>query len=346
MKQFSDLKISSFCGELAWLIHSGIGLGDGLELMAEEEEDRHLRDSLRAIAEEVEMGKALSEAMKVAEGFPLYVQGSIRVGERTGRVEEALRALEVYYEEKERMNHRLKRAVLYPLFLLLLLLLVLGVLLTQVVPTFQSVYASLGGGMTGGAGMMLTLGMWLRSKLPMLYIFFGGILALAIVCVVCDSVRICLGRFFKKYIGEPGVFRKINDASIAGVMAMGLGSGMVLEETMELAAQVMEDLPKAKKRCLLCAEELRKGSSVAEALKKSRILPLGACRLLCIGMQGGNADTVMEELAGKLGEEAGNALESHVAKIEPLLVLITSILVGVILLMVMLPLVNIMETIG
>lgn len=346
MKQLSNLEISSFCGELAWLIHSGVSVGDGLMLMAEEEEDSGWRESLRKIAEYVESGKAISEAVKEAACFPVYVQGSISVGEKTGRLEEALKALTTYYEEKERMNRRVRSAILYPAFLLLLLLLVLGVLLTQILPTFQSVYASLGGKMTGGAGVVLKFGMWMKEKLPVLCVLLGVIIGVVILIVLCAPIREKLVRLWKKWAGDRGVMRKMNDAALAQVMSMGLSSGMVLEETMDLAAEVMADVPKAQKRCLLCKEELLKGIPLVEALKTSEVLPTAACRLLSVGMQGGNGDSVMEELAEKLSEEADTALASRVAKVEPMLVLVTSILVGLILLMVMLPLINIMETIG
>ena len=76
------------------------------------------------------------------------------------------------------------------------------------------------------------------------------------------------------------------------------------------------------------------------------LLPAAACRLLTLGMRGGSGDEVMEEIARRLSDEAQLALESKVGKVEPALVLVTSVLVGAILLAVMLPLMNIMTTIG
>ena len=97
------------------------------------------------------------------------------VGERSGRMEESLTALADYYDERCRMERRLRSALLYPAVILLLMLVVMVVLLTKVLPVFNDVYASLGGRLTGVAGGLLALGQALDAALPWLC----GLLVLA-----------------------------------------------------------------------------------------------------------------------------------------------------------------------
>lgn len=346
MRQPTNSEIASFCEQLGWLVHSGIGIGDSLRLMAEDETAENRKTVYIQVADAVEEGTSLAEALKATGTFPVYVCGSIGTGEETGRLEEALGALKVYYEDKERTSRRMRSALIRPSLLTLLMLVVLGILLTRVLPVFQSVYASLGGEMSGVAGGLLRFGLWMKKTLW----FFYGLAGLAVVLVLlfsfCEPFRTKVTGIWKRMAGDRGVMRKENDAAIARVMAMGLASGMVLEDTMDLAAQVLEDVPKARKRCLQCKEALLSGEPLTEALKQSEVLPVSACRLLGVGMQGGSGDTVMEEIAEKLSEEADREVESRIDKIEPVLVLSVSVLVGLILLVVMLPLINIMETIG
>ena len=115
---------------------------------------------------------------------------------------------------------------------------------------------------------------------------------------------------------------------------------------MELAAQVLADVPAAQERCKQCREYLEDGDNTVDALRKAEIFPPATCRLLSLGMQSGNGDVTMREIARRLSEDADIALSDAIAKVEPTLVLVTSVLVGAILLSVMLPLINIMETIG
>ena len=346
MRQLSYLEIASFCQELAWLVHSGIRVGDGLHLLAEEEKEEAWKACLTTMAEQADDGLPLSEIVKNAACFPVYVEGILNVGETAGRLEEALHALTKYYEGRERMNNRVRGALLYPSILLLLMLIVIVILLTQVLPVFQSVFASLGGELGGVAGGLLTLGMGMNKIMPVLLILVAAAVGLVIVFSVSAGFREKVMAFLRKTSGDKGVMRKMNDASFAQAISMGLSSGLPLEETMELAAEVLNDVPEAKQRCLDCKQELLSGIPLADALKKAEVFPPAMCRLLSLGMQSGNGDVVMAEIADRLTEEADVALTSRVEKLEPTLVLITSVLVGIILLSVMLPLMNIMETIG
>ena len=84
----SHEEIASLCLELSLLLHAGVGLGDGLALLAEES-DRRGRELLEAMARQVDEGSSLSAAMKETGRFPAYVCGLIEVGETAGRTEEA-----------------------------------------------------------------------------------------------------------------------------------------------------------------------------------------------------------------------------------------------------------------
>lgn len=346
MRCLDNPEIASFCQELAWLVHSGIRIADGLFWLAEEEKEEAFRNCLLQMAQQAEEGLALSEAVKQAGCFPVYVEGMLAVGEAAGRMEEALYALTRYYEEKERMMSRMRSALLYPSVLLFLMLIVIIILLTQVLPVFQSVFASLGGTLDGAAGGLLTLGMWLNQSMPVLFAVLAAVAGVVVAFSVSGDFRERVVTFFRKTSGDKGVMRKMNDANFAQAISMGLSCGLPLEETMELAARVLGDVPKAKQRCLNCKQELMNGSPLADALKKTEVFPPAMCRLLCLGVQSGNAEAVMLKIAERLSEEAEEALTSKVEKLEPTLVLVTSVLVGIILLSVMLPLMNIMETIG
>lgn len=346
MRQLTNQELYSFCEQMEWLIHSGVSVGEALRLLAEDEADGMLRTVLLQVEESVEDGVSVAEALKKNGWFSGHVCGILATGERTGRLEESFQALKLYYQEKEQAGRRIKSALLQPTFLLLLLTVVLGILLAYVIPTFESVYASLGGTMTGVAGALLAIGRWLRKWILIVFLPVGAVLLFVLLFSVCTPVREKTLCFFKKLGNDRGVMRKENDAAIAQVLAMGLGSGLPLEDTMELAAGAMEDEPRAKKRCQQCKEALVSGIPLLDALKESEILPQSACRLLSVGIQGGNGDAVMREIANKLSEEAEAALANKVDRIEPTLVLTVSVLVGAILLLVMTPLMNIMETIG
>ncbi len=339
-------QISSLCMELALLLHAGVGVGDGLTLLAEETEAAGDKALLEGLARQVDDGCPLAQALQESGRFPDYVCGLIEVGERAGHLEEALDSLSTYYNGRAQLDRRIRSALLYPAVMLLLMLVVIVVLLSEVLPVFNDVYSSLGGRLTGVAGGLLALGRVLDSAMPVLCV----VLALAVIFLAAfagsSSFRGRLVSWWHKVRGDKGLSRQVSTARFAQALAMGLHSGLPLEEALELSGKLQSDVPAAQTRCKDCVDRLAQGEDLAGAMQAAGVLPPAACRLLALGERSGNSDSVMEEVSRRLTDESELALEEMVSRVEPALVLVTSILVGAILLSVMLPLMNIMSAIG
>ena len=342
----SDLQTASLCRELSLLIHAGVRPGDGLTLLTQEEQDASLRELLADMAGQTDLGLSLSAAFRDSGRFPVYVTGLLEAGERTGHTEEALRALSDYYEHRDRSNRQIRHALTYPVILLLLMLVVIVILLSRVLPVFDQVYASLGGRLTGVAGGLLLLGRWLDAAMPVLCVLLALVLLLLAAFSLSDAFRARVLALWRSRRGDRGILRMLNDAHFAQALSLGLRSGLPMEEAVDLGANLLSEVPAAADRCRQCREHLAQGASLADALRDTGTLPAASCRLLALGLRSGSGDTVMEEIARRLSEEADDALEHRVAQVEPALVLVTSLRVGAILLAVMLPLMHIMTAIG
>ena len=125
---------------------------------------------------------------------------------------------------------------------------------------------------------------------------------------------------------------------------MGISSGLPLTEAAGLAENLL--CAGAAERAARCREALEQDAELADALRAGELLPPWAARMLAAGIRGGSGDRVLEEIARRLMEEARTSLEERAAKVEPAMVLVCSVLMGVILLSTMLPLMNIMASIG
>ena len=126
---------------------------------------------------------------------------------------------------------------------------------------------------------------------------------------------------------------------------MGICSGLMSDEALELAAGLLADSSMGK-ACAESAEAIRMGQPLAATLSGCGLLPAAQCRLLELGMKSGCTENVMQQIARDMEEESDNALESALGRIEPAMVLMCSLLVGMILLSVMLPLLDIMAALG
>ncbi len=342
-KTITNGELSGLAMELSMLLHAGTGVGDALSMLSQED---GYQDLLAGMARRADEGAPLSQCLREGGRIPAYVCGLVEVGEETGRTEEALSALSRYYERRARLDRQVRGALLYPAVMLVLMLLVIAVLLVRVLPIFDDVYASLGGRLTGVAGGLLALGRGLDAAMPVLWVVLAVAVGFFAAFAGVESFRGKVLAAWRRWRGDKGVSRRMNNARLAQAMAMGMASGLPLERSMELAASLMEDVPPARARCEDCRARLEGGAALSAAMGESGLLPAGACRLLEIGQRGGTADAAMEKIARDLSEDGEAALEDLVNRVEPALVLVCSILVGLILLSVMLPLMHIMSAIG
>lgn len=338
--------ISAFCLEMSLLLHSGIGTEDGLYLMMEDESSKKNKQMLSDMADVMAEGRPLSEALREAGCFPQYVENMIETGERTGRLEQAFAALSDYYDRQMQVSSQIRSALLYPAILMLLMLVIIVVLLVKVLPIFNQVYEQLGGTMTGTAGMLLQAGGFLGRSMPVLCIVLGVIVILAGVLAGSGTVRSRVLSRYKKWFGAYGITRRIEEARFAFALAMGMKSGLTVEESFRTAMLFQETGRKNKERYENCLELLERGEPLAASFKETEILEAKYCRILDLGAKSGTSDMAMDEIARRMDEGVQTDIEKKVGRIEPTIVIMTSVLVGIILIAVMLPLINIMSSIG
>ena len=344
-RTISHQEISLLCTELSMLLHAGIQVGDALALLAEESDTVH-KDMLADMARQMDNGATLAAAFESTGQFPVHVCGLIEAGEKTGRLESALSALAHDYQERIRMEQHIRSALLYPSIMLVLMLVIIAAILIKVLPIFNEVYTSLGGRLTGLAESLLHLGGLLHTMLPTLWVILAIIIVFFILFTAVSPFRSLLLAIWQNKLGDKGLLQKMNTARIAQTLAMGMASGLAIEASLDLAAGILKDNLAACRRCTDCRALLDRGMPQGEAMQKSNLLPAAQCRLLELGRRSGTEDAVMKKIADDFAEESELALEQRISRIEPTLVLICSVLVGMILLSVMLPLTRIMEMIG
>lgn len=341
--QLTNEQVGLICKALAHLIHAGIGTADALYLLAEDEDDLQCRQMLTQMAQMADEGTSLAAACQGVGCFPEYVCTLLAVAGRVGKTEDTLFALARHYDNRAQMLSRLRSSLLYPTVLLVVLLAVILILLIWVLPIFNDVYAQLGSRLTGIAGGLLTLGAALRQSLPVLCILLA---AAGLACCI-RPVRQKLLKLWQKFFGDRGAFAAVNSARFVQALSLALCSGMTAQEAAALAATLSnENNPAFRRRCNGCLAALDQGLPLAQALLANGFLSNSDCRLLDTGSRSGSSDAVIEEIAQRNAMQSEERLEQTTAKLEPAMVSVACVLIGIVLLSVMLPLVNIMATIG
>jgi len=182
--------------------------------------------------------------------------------------------------------------------------------------------------------------------MPLLCVLLAVVVVLIVVAARSQRVRQKLLGMWRGKQGDKGIFRRINIARFVQALSMAMSSGLNDCEAVELATNLAEGNEKFRRRCAACMEKLNDGAALSAALRETELLNRAECRLLEAGLRGGSGEGVMEQIALRMLEESEQELESLTGRIEPTVVVVMSVLVGVILLSVMLPLMHIMTAIG
>ena len=338
MKQFSLQYISSFCMSLHLAMQAGIAVSEGVSLFEQEEPDATRRSTIHVIYSALDLGEPLSKGVRDTGAFPAYMIDMIEVGEKTGKLDETLLSLSRYYDRQVQMSKSIRSAVTYPAMLLGVLLLVLIIFIVKVLPIFYDVYNQLGAKMSGFATGAMKLGIWLGNNWMPIAVVVAVLAILAIV--LRKALRNCIKNLFMG--GALG--KSMQGARFSGIMAMTMSSGMDMFEAFSMASRLTEDKSMAAK-IKEGAKQVAQGASFSQCITDIGILPTLYNRMISIGVKTGSADKVMEEIATRTGDDANDRLESFVGKIEPTLVIVMSVLVGLLLLSVMLPLAGIMSAV-
>ena len=334
------------CAELAMLLDAGLTVNDSLLILLEDEPDKDGRAIMQGLTEALERGEPFSAALRDTTLFPRYMVHMIEIGEKTGRIVETLKALSDYYDRQVRLAVTIKNSVLYPAILLVLMVGVVLILIVQVLPIFNDVFTRLGTQMSPLATGLMKFGGWLGNASVAIAVVLCAIILLAVLAWFMPKARKSVARVFADKWGNSGVFGKIASSRFVFAMTLAMASGLDTEEAIGIAANVSGGSRAVNQKHERCVGLLSSGSTLSEALCGAGILSLQEGKMLTIGSRSGKADEAMAEIARRSDLNVRDDIDRLVGKIEPTLVILSSLVVGVILLSVMLPLMGIMTSIG
>ena len=335
--QIAPLQLASFCEQLSMIVASGLPVSEGISLLLDDAADEKTKEILAAILHSTEAGSTFHEAIRETMIFPDYVSDMIELGELSGRLDEVLSSLARYYEREASIRENVRDAVTYPLIMTGMLFCILLILVLKVLPVFEQIYLGLGTELTGFAAVFLKISSMLTSHLPV----FAAVLALLFTAVVL-FIRFGLLRHMlqtKEFASDLAASR------LANCIAMSLGSGLDTDQGLLLAEKIVDN-PRMAARIKQCRDLSTSGKEFADAVLTSQVFGKSSHSLITIGFRTGTLDEVMKKLSLEYEEKANRQIDRFIAALEPALVIVLSVWIGLILVSFLLPLISIMTTIG
>jgi type IV pilus assembly protein PilC len=301
------------------------------------------RQFLTRLYDETKDGGSLSAAAKAVGGFPKYAVDMFIIGEKTGRLDSVLLSLAGFYDRDAKIKDSIKSAIVFPIVLFALLIGVMWILLTQVLPVFESVFERLGVQFNSTAGSLMRLGGFVERFAVVILAVIAVIVVLGFVAYKVDSLREGVKSVFAGIFTGSKLMKSLLAARFSASMAMTLKSGLDIDQSLELAYAFATNKQAAAK-IAQCKRVVAQGRTFNEAVLESEILSPVYCRMLALSFKTGSADEIMELIAEKSEDEATVCIETLIGRIEPALAFIMSLLIGLVLLSVMFPLLAVINT--
>lgn len=341
-KALSSLEISAFCSQMAMILRSGISTIEGITILYNDASGPAEKSLLEQIKTQLEESGSLSQALASSGVFPDYLITMTKIGEQTGTLDEVMKSLTAHYNREDNINRSIKNALFYPLIMIFMMVVVIAILLIKVIPIFNQMFIQLGREMTGVSKGVLTLGNTLSKYSTALVIGIAVLFILLILLAATKKGRRLVMRVCYRLAIFRHLYDKIAALRFASGVTLTLSSGMNPEQSIELAAELNNN-PYFQQKIDRCISLISTGSSFSDALSAAGIFSGIYAKMTAVAAKTGTTDEVMQQLADQYEAEVDNRISGIIAAIEPTLVIILSLIVGIILLSVMLPLMGVMS---
>ncbi|MDR3458734.1 MAG: type II secretion system F family protein [Verrucomicrobiae bacterium] len=336
-------QLAVFTRQLTTLVDVGMPLLRGLKLLQEQEENRTLKRIIGEVAQRVETGSALSEALashpKVFS--PLYVN-MVKAGEAGGVLELVLRRQAEFMEKAEKIKGKVKSAMFYPAAVMLVAMGIMTLLMVFIIPRFKEVFQGLMGGQPLPGFTRAVMGV---SDLFKSHFLVLAAVAAVLVVVFQFGIRTKTGRrWFDRFklvapvLGK--LSRKVALARFARTLGTLMSSGVPILQTLKIVKDTSGNVIVAEMVGKI-HDTVKEGGTMTDPLKAAGIFPGVVAGMVDVGEQTGALPEMLLRIADNSDEEVDNAVTAMTSLLEPVMIIFLAVVVGSIVIAMFLPLIYI-----
>jgi general secretion pathway protein F len=337
-RRSSAKQVGLFSRQLATLLGAGMPLLRVISDILEQTDHPHFKQNLADIKERLEEGQSLSQALSRHSGVfsDMYVN-MVRVGETMGSLDAVIDRLADIEEKRNLLKNKIQAALLYPIFMISLSIIVIIFLMVTIIPSLSDIFSESGKSLPLPTVIVIGISNFLQRFWPFLLIAFGLTILFGKRYLKTPNGRL---RFHQWLLNAPLISRLYKKRLVL-LFTRNLGillkSNVDILRSFEIVKKIVGNII-IEKKIEEAADRVKEGSPVSKALAKSEFLPK-----LVIGMiAAGEASDTLDDMLLKIGEVYENELDLTVSSltsiIEPLIIVCMGVVVGVIVISVMLPL--------
>ena len=340
--KLNNRELFQFCEQFSIILRSGMSAIEGLTILNDDSQTERGKEILTFLYKDMEESGSLAHAMEQSGAFPASAAAYVRTGEETGCLDEVMKGLSAFYAKEIQITDQIQSAVAYPLVMLGMMTAVIVILLVKVLPVFRQVFRQLGLEMSGISGALLGIGETLSHYSTAFLVLLAAMIGFILFLVLHPKGQELIRKIVCRFPGMKEIPVNLDYSRLCQCISLGIRSGLSPELCVELAGAVVTQT-EIREKLASIQKQLAEGYGFTEAITESGLFKAMELRLISLGFQAGASDEVMEKLAEQYEEKSTDSVSHIVSILEPTIVIVLSILVGLVLLSVMMPLLGLLS---
>lgn len=321
--------LSVFCRQLVSMTKAGVSILESLKMLSEQTENKKLKEATEGVRVNVEKGETLAKSLALyPKVFPSLMINMIAAGESSGSLDTAMERMAIQFEKSAKINAMVKKAMIYPVIVCIVAVAVVIVMLVKVIPSYAVMFDELGTELPALTIAVRSLSNFLMDTW---YIQLPVLIAVIIALKVFAGTDVGKHIFHKLQLKIPAINNMVvkkSSSQMARTMSTLLAAGVPLVEAVDIVGNTMENVY-FKEALDECKNQIIIGQPLSRPLEDTKLFPPMVYHMVRIGEESGNTEEMLTKLADYYDEEVEMAVQSLMAAMEPMIILVLAGTVGI-----------------
>jgi len=335
-----------FTRQFSTMIDAGLPLVQGLTILAEQTENKTFQNVLKRVTKDVEGGSSLAEALKKhPKVFDALYVNLVAAGEIGGILDTILQRLAAYIEKAEKLKTRIKGAMTYPIIVVAIAVLVIGVILIFVIPVFQEMFSSFGKALPVPTQIVVNMSDFLKGNI---HYVIGAFIVFVFAFKKYRNTKKGRKQTDALALKLPvfgNLLKKTAVARFTRTLGTMISSGVPILDALDIVAKtsgnvVLEEI------IYEVRSSIAEGQTIAEPLSEADIFPRMVVQMISVGEATGALDTMLNKIADFYDDEVDAAVEALTSMLEPLLMVFLGGAIGGLVIAMYLPIFQMASAMG
>ncbi len=339
--------IALFTRQMATMMRAGVPLVQAFEIVADGVDKPKVADLIKKVRDDVSSGNSFASAIRK---HPLYFDdlfcNLVDAGEQSGALETMLDRVATYKEKTESLKAKVRKAMTYPIAVLIVAAVVSGILLIKVVPQFEEVFAGFGAELPAFTVMVIGLSEFMQAN--WYFILFGVIAAVFLFGQAykrSKGLRDFIDRLSLKMPVAGNIIEKSAVARFARTLATTFAAGVPLVDALNSVAGSTGNSVYSN-AVLQVRDDVSTGQQLNFSMRNTGVFPNMVIQMVAIGEEAGALDDMLDKSANYYEEQVDNAVDNLTALMEPMIMAVLGVLVGGLIIAMYLPIFQLGAVVG